>query len=85
MNEQTSQAKNAELARKWRALTERRREYFAELYNSGRWRRYYKEDEFLQQMRETAKLAEAWDKLGDVPQESTLDVALRALERAERF
>jgi hypothetical protein len=35
-------------ARKWRALAERRRAHFVELYHSGRWKRYYSEEQFLE-------------------------------------
>src|SRR5436853_6302419 len=36
-----------EIARRWRGLAERRRAYLIELYRSGRWKRYYNEQEFL--------------------------------------
>jgi uncharacterized repeat protein (TIGR03809 family) len=49
-----------EVAHKWRALAERRRAHFLELYHSGRWRRYYSEAQFLQRMRETIRLSERW-------------------------
>ena len=32
-----------EAALKWRALAERQRAYFVQLYHTGRWRRYYSE------------------------------------------
>ena len=52
-----------DLARRWHALAERRRQHFADLYDSGRWRKYYREQNFLSQMRETARMAEAWDRV----------------------
>jgi uncharacterized repeat protein (TIGR03809 family) len=52
-----------EMARRWHALAERRREHFAELYNSGRWRKYYREQDFMAQMRATAYMVDAWDKV----------------------
>jgi uncharacterized repeat protein (TIGR03809 family) len=55
-----------ELARKWHALAERRRAHFADLYDSGRWRKYYREQSFLSQMRETARMADAWDRVARV-------------------
>jgi uncharacterized repeat protein (TIGR03809 family) len=59
-----------DIARQWRALAERRREHFADLYDSGRWRKYYREQSFLAQMRETARMSEAWDRVtrSDAPQ-----------------
>jgi hypothetical protein len=52
-----------EVSLRWRSLAERRRSYFVELYNSGRWKQYYTEDAFLAQMREVVRSAEQWDKL----------------------
>lgn len=52
-----------QLAQEWRDLADRRREHFAELYRSGRWRHYYTEDQFLAQMREVVRAAEAWARI----------------------
>jgi hypothetical protein len=52
-----------EVSLRWRSLAERRRSYFVELYNSGRWKQYYTEDAFLAQMHEVVRSAEEWDKL----------------------
>jgi uncharacterized repeat protein (TIGR03809 family) len=52
-----------DLARKWRALADRRREHFADLYQSGRWRKYYREQTFLAQMRDTARMTDAWERV----------------------
>jgi uncharacterized repeat protein (TIGR03809 family) len=49
-----------DMARRWQALAERRREHFADLYASGRWRKYYREHAFLAQMHETARMTAAW-------------------------
>ena len=54
---------SADVARRWHALAERRRAHFADLYQSGRWRKYYREHDFLAQMRETSLMAEAWHKV----------------------
>jgi hypothetical protein len=37
----------AEVSLKWRDLAERRRAHLVELYDTGRWKRYYEEDQFL--------------------------------------
>jgi uncharacterized repeat protein (TIGR03809 family) len=61
-----------EVARKWRDLAERRREHFVELYESGRWKYYYSEAEFIREMREVVKAAEDWARIaphGDTPTE----------------
>jgi uncharacterized repeat protein (TIGR03809 family) len=52
-----------EVAQKWRALAERRRAHFVELYESGRWRHYYSEEEFLYRMREAVRLSERWARI----------------------
>jgi len=55
--------KSDEVSLRWRSLAERRRSYFVELYQSGRWKQYYTEDAFLAQMREVVRSAEEWNKL----------------------
>ena len=55
--------KNEEIARKWCALVQRRREYLAELYRSGRYKKYFTEQALLNQMREAAAAAQQWEAL----------------------
>ena len=50
-------------ARKWHALAKRRREHLAELYESGRWRRYYDEETFRSHMRAAVREVEHWQKV----------------------
>ncbi len=57
--------KNEEIARKWRALIQRRREHLTELYRNGRYKRYFTEQALLNQMRDAAKAAQEWDALID--------------------
>jgi uncharacterized repeat protein (TIGR03809 family) len=52
-----------EVAQKWRALAERRRAHFLELYHSGRWKHYYSEEQFLYRMREAVRLSERWAEI----------------------
>jgi uncharacterized repeat protein (TIGR03809 family) len=49
-----------EVALKWRALAERRRAHFVDLHDSGRWRIYYDEQQFLVSMREAIRQSERW-------------------------
>jgi uncharacterized repeat protein (TIGR03809 family) len=56
-----------EIIRKWHALAEKRRSHLVELYDSGRWTRYYSESEFVTQMRGAVELSDAWARLTDVP------------------
>lgn len=57
------------IARKWRVLAERRCAHFGDLYRSGRWRRYYTEQEFLAELRHTVTIAERWAKIAPLPEE----------------
>jgi uncharacterized repeat protein (TIGR03809 family) len=56
-----------EAAQKWRVLAERRRAHFVELYHTGRWRRYYGEEEFLLKMREAMKASDRWAEIAPTP------------------
>jgi uncharacterized repeat protein (TIGR03809 family) len=55
---------------RWRMLAEARLEHMAELYESGRWRRYYDEEQFVAIVRETTACVETWRKLA--PNEATV-------------
>ena len=57
------------IALKWRALAERRRDHHIELYKTGRWRRYYTDQEFLTEMRTAIALAQRWAKIAPRPDE----------------
>jgi uncharacterized repeat protein (TIGR03809 family) len=52
-----------EMARRWQSLAERRRQHLLELYRSGRWRRYYSEDQLMAQMRDAVRGVEQWGHL----------------------
>ena len=45
------------IALRWRNLAERRRAHHLDLYKSGRWKRYYTDEEFVAQMREANAIA----------------------------
>jgi uncharacterized repeat protein (TIGR03809 family) len=51
------------LAQKWRDLAERRRAHIIELYDSGRWKHYYTEQELVASLREATELLETWEAL----------------------
>ena len=51
------------LAQKWRDLAERRRDHIVELYNTGRWKHYYTEQELVASLREANKLVDTWNTL----------------------
>jgi uncharacterized repeat protein (TIGR03809 family) len=56
-----------EVAQKWRALAERRCAHFLELHHSGRWKHYYSEEQFLDCLREAARLSERWAEIAPRP------------------
>ena len=47
-------------ARKWHALAERRRNHLAELYDNGRWKRYFSDEAFRTHMGEAVREVEHW-------------------------
>jgi uncharacterized repeat protein (TIGR03809 family) len=51
------------IAEKWRSLAEKRRDYFAELYRSGRWDRYYDQEALIVRTREVAEICDRWTKI----------------------
>jgi uncharacterized repeat protein (TIGR03809 family) len=57
-----------EVAQKWRALSERRRAHFVELYRTGRWKRYYTEERFLDCMREAIRASDRWAEIAPSPE-----------------
>ena len=57
------------VALKWRALAERRRAHFVELYKTGRWKHYYTDEEFRAELRAAIAMAERWAKIAPRPEE----------------
>jgi uncharacterized repeat protein (TIGR03809 family) len=55
------------IAQRWRDLADRRRTHFIELYETGRWKLYYTEAEFILRLREVFQAAEQWEKLASTP------------------
>jgi uncharacterized repeat protein (TIGR03809 family) len=56
---------------RWCALAERRLEYLAELFETGRWRRFYSERDFLENIQEAKAAVEIWRGLAT--REAALD------------
>ena len=73
-----------ESARKWHALAERRRRHYVELYRSERWRRYFKEETFLELMREAIQNTEHWAKILERIQPRTLVDLIRLRKLRDR-
>lgn len=51
------------LAARWRDLAMRRHAHFVELYDSGRWRHYYTEQEFVAELRVLSEMVERWRRI----------------------
>ncbi len=58
--------KLAEHARQWQRLAERRRAHLLELQRSGRWQRYYTEEQLKAQIEEATRRVEEWRALTGV-------------------
>jgi uncharacterized repeat protein (TIGR03809 family) len=53
-------APSRDLAGRWCALAEQRLEYLTEMFESGRWRRFYSEVAFLENIQEAKFAVETW-------------------------
>src|ERR1700759_4737842 len=60
MTHRNGAARSADVLGRWRALAEQRLEHLTELFESGRWRRYYGELAFLENIREAKVAVETW-------------------------
>ena len=69
---------------RWRMLAERRLNYLIELYETGRWRVYYKEPEFLKVVQEARAALKTWEQLAppDPVQDKPVEVAIAQTENA---
>jgi uncharacterized repeat protein (TIGR03809 family) len=54
---------------KWRDLAERRHAHYLDLYKTGRWKRYYSEDEFRAELSAAIELAQRWAAIAPRPDE----------------
>src|SRR5438477_11383825 len=58
------------LAARWHKLAEQRLEHLTELFESGRWRRYYSERAFLENIQEAKTAVRTWRNLAREPAET---------------
>ena len=56
-------ARGRDIVARWCNLAERRLEYLTELFETGRWRRFHSELEFLQNIKEAKAAVETWRNL----------------------
>ncbi len=84
MSEQPLPVSLDAVSQKWRRLAERRLAHFIELFESGRWRYYFTEEDFLRRMRETIQACERWAIIAPPPvQESDTAADETALTAAD--
>jgi hypothetical protein len=63
MTHRQDAADSRNLFARWRALAEQRLEYLTAMFESGRWRRYYDERAFLENIQEAKLAVERWRRL----------------------
>lgn len=63
---------------RWRILAARRLDHLVELYQSGRWKLYHEEAEFLQMVQEARAALQTWEALAppDPVQDKTVEIAI---------
>jgi uncharacterized repeat protein (TIGR03809 family) len=67
MTIRTDVARGRDLLARWCALAEERLDYLTEMFESGRWRRYYSEMAFLEDIRQAKLAVETWRGLSTTP------------------
>ncbi len=60
MTHRKDAARDADVIGRWRMLAEQRLDYLTQLFESGRWRRFYGEVAFLENIREAKVAVETW-------------------------
>lgn len=63
MTSQLDAATGRDIVARWLALAEKRLAYLTVMFETGRWRRYYSEREFLENIQESKAGVEAWRAL----------------------
>jgi uncharacterized repeat protein (TIGR03809 family) len=63
MTHRTDEAPRREVIARWCTLAEQRLNYLTEMFESGRWRRFYTEAAFLENIKEAKFAVETWRSL----------------------
>src|ERR1700736_6253366 len=63
MTHRTDEAPRREIIARWCTLAEQRLNYLTEMFESGRWRRFYSEAAFLENIKEAKFAVETWRSL----------------------
>lgn len=69
---------------RWRMLAERRLNHLIELYESGRWKLYHSEAEFLDLVKEARAALKAWEALAPPDAARDKPVEIAVAQQAER-
>jgi uncharacterized repeat protein (TIGR03809 family) len=88
MTHRNGAARGADVLGRWRQLAEQRLEHLTELFESGRWRRYYGEVAFLENIREAKVAVETWRGLSApraVPEEPVICVTWPSAATPQRW
>jgi TIGR03809 family protein len=87
MTHRTDVARGRDVVARWCALAERRLEYLTELFETGRWRRYFSERGFLENIQEAKAAVEIWRELSTreaSPDNFAIDISWLGRTRATR-
>jgi uncharacterized repeat protein (TIGR03809 family) len=60
------------VSHKWRRLAERRQAHLVELFQTGRWKHYYTEEQLHRYLREADRLTERWAEIAPPAAEAAL-------------
>jgi uncharacterized repeat protein (TIGR03809 family) len=71
MAQRPDAARGQEILNRWCALAQQRLDHLTELFETGRWRRYYSELSFLENIQEAKNAVETWRRLAT--REASLD------------
>src|ERR1700682_1159074 len=87
MTHRTDVARRRDAVARWCDLAERRLEYLTELFETGRWRRYFSERAFLENIQEAKTAVEIWRELSTSEasrDNSAIDISWLGRSRATR-
>jgi uncharacterized repeat protein (TIGR03809 family) len=87
MTHRTDVARGRDVVARWCDLAERRLEYLTELFETGRWRRYFSERAFLENIQEAKTAVEIWRELSTreaSPDNFAIDISWLGRSRATR-
>jgi uncharacterized repeat protein (TIGR03809 family) len=77
-NQKSAKQAGRSLVVRWRILAQQRMDHLIELYQTGRWKRYHKEQDFLEMVQEARTALKMWEQLApyDAVLDKTVEVAL---------